>query len=672
MKPVFVAASMLMLSVFAGSIYSAGDSSQKKQPVSRKDAIFGLHFDFHANQYDREIGANISEDNIRELMEKVQPDFVQYDCKGHAGYTSYPTKVGTPSPGIIKDALPIWRKVTDEYGVKLFIHYSGLYDAVAVQQHPEWARIDENGKPDDMATSTFGPYVDELLIPQLREVASMYRLDGMWVDGECWGAKLDYSTAALAAWKKETGFDNAPRSHNEPNWREWKDFNRRQFETYLCHWVDELHKTHPNLEVTSNWAYSSMMPKPVLAKLDYLSGDYQPLKSLNSARFEARYLSSVGDPWELMAWGFNSGRGVSHTYKNAIQLQQEASVVLMQGGAFQIYYLPTRPGFICDEIINNAASAAKFCRDRQSVCRKNTSVPQVALLFSTETMADKSDTPYSVVNTDEISGALQSLLESQFSVDILPEFKLQPQLSKYPLVVIPDDYQLTDSFKKALTKYVKDGGNLLLLGQRCARLFEPMLGVEFVGEPTQVSTELFTKYGIVNENGIWQKVKPVSAEALAFRYPFNDPNRDGEVAATFNVYGKGKVAAIYGPVCINYSHTHHPYLRKFIAEMARKLFANPIVEVDSPPCVEVALRTTKDGKLSVHLLNTSNMQESDDRIAFDFIPSVGPIEIKLKVTEKPESVRWVPSGGRVKWNWKDGVLTARIPKLEIYGILVVD
>ena len=668
----FAFISVLMLSILAPSICAGAESNPKKQPKSRKDAVFGLHFDIHANQYDREIGAYVDEDNIRKLMDVVKPDFVQYDCKGHAGYTSYPTKVGTPSPGIIKDVLAVWRKVTDERGIKLFIHYSGVYDAVAVEKHPEWARIDENGKPDNMATSTFGPYVDELMIPQLREVASMYHLDGMWVDGECWGAKLDYSPAALAAWNKETGLDTAPKSRNEPNWRKWKDFNRRQFETYLCHWVDELHKTHPNLEVTSNWAYSSMMPKPVVAKLDYLSGDYQPLKSLSSARFEARYLASVGDPWELMAWGFNSGKGVSHTYKTATQLQQEASVVLMQGGAFQIYYLPTRPGFICDEIINNAASVAEFCRDRQAVCRKNTSVPQVALLFSTETMADKSDTPYSVVNTDELSGALYALLESQLSVDILPEFKLQPQLSKYALVVIPDDYQLTDSFKKAITKYVKDGGNLLLLGQRCARLFEPMLGVEYIGEPANVNTELFTKYGIVNESGVWQKVKPTSAEPLAFRYPFNDPNRDGDVAATYASYGQGKVAAIYGPVCTNFYNTHHPYLRKFIGDTARKLFTNPTVEVDGPPCVEVALRTTRDGKLSVHLLNTSNMQESDNRIAFDFIPSIGPIEVRLKVAEKPEKVEWVPGGGRIKWSWDDGILTARIPKLDIYGILVVD
>ena len=69
-------------------------------------------------------------------------------------------------------------------GVALYIHFSGVWDGQAVARHPEWARINEKGVRDDRNTSTFGPYVDELMIPQLREAASKYELDGVWVDGE--------------------------------------------------------------------------------------------------------------------------------------------------------------------------------------------------------------------------------------------------------------------------------------------------------------------------------------------------------------------------------------------------------------------------------------------------------------------------------------------------------
>jgi len=96
------------------------------------------------------------------------------------------------------------RKATRERGVGLYIHYSGVWDSRAIAEHPDWARIDEKGNRDPNNTSVFGPYIDELFVPQLKEVTAAYDLDGLWVDGECWAAQLDYSPRALAAWKKET------------------------------------------------------------------------------------------------------------------------------------------------------------------------------------------------------------------------------------------------------------------------------------------------------------------------------------------------------------------------------------------------------------------------------------------------------------------------------------
>ncbi|MCI0480993.1 MAG: hypothetical protein L0213_05340, partial [Candidatus Dadabacteria bacterium] len=225
---------------------------------------------------------------VGRLLDRIRPDYVQYDCKGHVGWAGYPTKVGTPAPGIVKDSLAVWRKATRERGVGLFIHYSGVWDTRAISLHPEWARVDEEGKADPNNTSLFGGYRDGLLIPQLKEAVSAYDLDGLWVDGDCWAARLDYSKAALEAWKKETGHGEAPRKRGEPRWLEWKMFHRRAFEKHLGLWVDALHAFKPGLQITSNWMYTTFAPKPVETKLDYLSGDYSPSLSVDRARVEAR------------------------------------------------------------------------------------------------------------------------------------------------------------------------------------------------------------------------------------------------------------------------------------------------------------------------------------------------------------------------------------------------
>jgi len=118
-----------------------------------EEAFFGLHYDLHPSAADTELGRETTYEHIRAMLEKVNPDFVQYDCKGHPGYAGYPTEVGSPSPGIVNDALKIWREVTRDMGIPLSIHYSGVWDTRAIELHPEWARIRSDGTPDPNNTS---------------------------------------------------------------------------------------------------------------------------------------------------------------------------------------------------------------------------------------------------------------------------------------------------------------------------------------------------------------------------------------------------------------------------------------------------------------------------------------------------------------------------------------
>jgi len=651
---------------------SATFAFPRSAPVPRKDAFFGLHFDLHPQATDTSLGADISEDNIRNLLERARPDYVQYDCKGHAGWAGYPTAVGWASPGIVKDSLAVWRKATRDVGVGLFIHYSGVWDSKAVAEHPDWARVGANGKRDANATSVFGPYVDELLTPQLIEVAAKYGLDGVWADGECWAAQLDYSPRALAAWTKETCYRDAPKDGSDPRWLEWKTFHRRAFERYLGHWIDAVHAANPSLQLTSNWMYTSFAPKPVEVKLDFLSGDYSPGLSVDRARVEARYLASTGMPWDLMAWGFDKGKDLGWSIKPAEHLMQEAAVVLMQGGGFQIYHQPTRSGYIVEPIVAQEEAVAAFCRTRQAASHKSATVPQVALLLSSESFWDKSDAvfaPWGDVFL-ELEGALHALLNLHYSVDILAEHQLQPRLREFPLVVVPDSHKLSADFRNALTDYVAGGGSLLLLGEKCARLLEPTLGATLVGTPEKTGAELASAGGVTNADGVWQKAALTSARAAGHRFPTRDTRKGGEVAATVNAFGKGKVGAVYGPVASIYFRSHHPWLREFIGGLAAELFPEPMITVDGPPTLDVSLRKTPDGRLSVHLLNTAGMPLPDRYVFTDFIPPLEDIGLAVRTAARPKSVTWVPDGGTLDWSWADGLLKVTVPELKIHGVLV--
>ena len=111
----------------------------------RKDCFFGLHFDFHAQPKYGTQGVNLKEEDIRELCRIIKPDFIQIDCKGHPGWASYPSELGNAMPDFAKDTLALWRRVTKEEGVSLYMHYSGIFEIKYCSEHPEDTVMNADG-----------------------------------------------------------------------------------------------------------------------------------------------------------------------------------------------------------------------------------------------------------------------------------------------------------------------------------------------------------------------------------------------------------------------------------------------------------------------------------------------------------------------------------------------
>ena len=435
--------------------------AQTPERLKRADSFLGIHFDFHAGPDCDQIGARTDREMIETILDMVQPDYVQIDNKGHSGYSSYPTKVGNPAPGFVGDQLKLWRDVTAEKGVALYLHHSGVWDSRAIQLHPEWARIDENGQRDDRMTSVYGPYVDELLIPQLKELNDVYGIDGMWIDGECWAVERDWHENVIRQFQQQTGITTVPKKPGDPGWTEFSDFCRDGFRTYLNHYVDALHAHNPEFQIASNWAYSSMMPEPVTIPVDFISGDFSAKNSINSARIEGRSMVHQGKPWDLMAWSFTWTDGVYST-KTVPQLKQEAAMVLALGGGFQAYFPQKRDASIRMWHMPLMKEVAEFCRARQEFCHKSEPVPQIGLIYSGKAFYRENRKLFSAWSgeLDALNGVLQALLNSQNVVDIVMEHHLTDRMDQYPVLIYPEWNTIEPEFKAQLLEYVENGGVL--------------------------------------------------------------------------------------------------------------------------------------------------------------------------------------------------------------------
>lgn len=632
----------------------------------RKDSFLGMHFDFHAGREQAGIGAQLDEDTLEQLISRVKPDYVQCDTKGHAGNSSYPTQVGYPAPDMQGDILRLWRRVTARHGVALYAHHSGVWDNRALEHHPEWAAVNRDGVPDRQKTSVFGPYARQLLVPQLKELALTYGLDGAWVDGECWAVMMDYSRYALEAWKEKTG-----KAQVEPgDEAAYLEFNRQGFRDYVAGYINAVHEAAPDFEIASNWMYTSYTPEKRTVPVDFISGDYAPSDSMSVSRVEARCAMGQDRPWDLMAWGFTI-EGEIHVTKELRQLCQEAASVISLGGGFQVYN-PQLVDSVQRWAIPMWEELAAFCRARQALCHGAAPVPQAAVVFSEANYyADPQRIfPFSGAAYQEVASHTCYLLDCQISTEIKKTHQLEDSLGAYGLLVLPDCEKLEPALLERLIQYVKEGGSLLVSGPHAVRHFAALTGVK-VGEVKEDSP-VYLPVGrrLAGLRTDWAPLYSEGRTPVMVGYEKNDDRGPvSSVAYSFEL-GEGRLVLSSVALKDSYHRQKSAGIRDYVGLLAQSAGFVPSFTVEGSHLVEAALMK-KDGDLRLNLTNMAGVHEDHRYRGIDEIPAVGPLAISIAVPEPPRSVMLMPEGRPLAYSYENGIISCSLDRLLIHSVIQI-
>lgn len=639
----------------------------------RDESFFGMHFDFHAKSYSENIGENLNYKALSRLLEEVKPDYVQCDCKGHPGISSYPTKIGQPANNMKGDILKMWREVTKEHDVALYAHYSGVWDQYQNIKHPEWVALDIEGKPDKFALSVFSPYADEVIIPQLCEIAGEYNLDGVWVDGDCWGAIVDFSDCAKKEYYKRTGKNIDEIKDQFEELELYRNFCREGFREYVIHFCDEVHKKYPKFQICSNWMYSSYAPCEPYKGIDFISGDYSMANSLNTAFFEGRCLQNYEDkPWDLMDWGFNT-----RCTKSLVQLCQEAASVISLGGGFQIYNMQRYDTFQ-DWLIDMWKELADFARARQDICHKAKPHHEGCVLFSNKALYNHkanlyrwdSDTNHYGISAHSL---LYALLDNMYSVEILMSHqytkKTQEEINKYAFIALATQDTIEPEIKDSLLKYAENGGNLIITGCNTCKLFENELGVKLS------DSELNIAYPNINGKTGYIKTTRVNVKldgAEVIHTASNEPTiiNTNDVISTIIPYGKGHLTGLYIDMD-DYQYSKNYLIREMIHSLVQAGYKQQICKIKGSKNIQVIL-TEKNGKLNVNILNTGGNHSDSRYLNFDEIPPLYDLEISLNLGRKPNSIVQMPENIKTDFTYEDGKIGIKLHKLDIHTVFVLE
>lgn len=646
--------------------------------MKRKDCFFGLHFDYHANEHTKDIGKGFSPEVVERIVTQVQPDFIQCDTKGHPGYCSYPTKIGTPAPHLVRDLLAGWREVTKKHGVLLYSHYSGIWERCAAQQHPEWTSKGPNGEISEKM-SVFGPYARELLIPQLKELAQDYQMDGAWVDGECWAQEMDYSPAVKAQFAAKTGKDPDALADDEK--AVWVDFQRQAFFSYVENYIRQVKAEHPEFEITSNWLNSSWVPDN-LQITDFISGDLAPTNSVDSARFDGRLMQSYGRNWDIMSWGISYP---VHHVKSAVQLKQEAAVIMALGGGFQVYNMQDPQSTVKDEwAIPIWADVSRFVCSRKAFCHNAKVKPDVGVLYSPK--AYYSCMPQSLFYRDntynmELNGALMALCDTGRSVNILhTQLLTEQKLSQYQTLVVTDYAQMEAGVQDRLLHYVKNGGKLLIVGAQSAENLSKLLDISVekgADQPVIVlrsqgaAVEMRCPYmRLLNTPGTFQMDECEVEGDLACHNPPPTIFVAGKIPSfAMYPYGQGSVGVI--PVSFGRSYLQEQSweLKHFVMDCMDVMGVGR-AKVNQAGAVEL-LVTEKDGKTYVHLVNLLGEHRAQTVKTFERIPAATDIQVELTWERKPKYVKLQPENQELSYKQTQNGINITVPKVELYTIIEI-
>jgi hypothetical protein len=669
-----------------------------------KERYFGLHYDLHGNKDDTELGTRAQPELLVPMLELMNPDFVQTDCKGHPGYTSWFSKVAEASvpSGLTDDALMHWRAATRQLGLPLHCHYSGLWDSAAGSKHPEWAVKGPDGEATgapfgaskDNATNDImcprGPYIDELLIPQFIELIDRYEIDGFWVDGEIWGAKPCYCDTCLDAWREESGETDAPVDVEDPRWSQWMGFVRRSFKTYVAKYCRAVHEHKPGVLVCSNWLQTFKDPGEPAVPTDWISGDNTWVWGLDQSRCEARFLSTRRKHWDIMIWAFYSSGGLGNpqspmTLKPVDMLAQEAGCLAAFGGNVQIYeHPPVRDGRLVEWRQQKLGEVGEFIKKRQALCTDTETIPQIAVLHSEHHLQKTISGPNLLWNVDTkpVEGAVYALLEHGYGVDILDEWALTPRIDDFPLVVIPEQDRMSDDMKDRLVEYVKAGGCALITGAGSYERFgAEVIGARVNGEETEYRFALESDMGDVPVySDSWLRLECGTATPCLVAWDgtrLDDKKLDWP-AAVINRYGAGQIIYASTALFKYFAQNRYPGVRTLVGDLVALFGITFDIRVSVPVAVDVALRSKQgsDGntaKTIVHLLNrSSGIPNQPNNGAIDDIPCIGPVTIRIKSSESPRKVYRAYESGGIEWRHDGNEIFIDVPAVRIHEAIVVE
>lgn len=647
-----------------------------------------VHLDFHTSEKIEGIGKNFDKKQFQEALKTGHVNSITVFSKCHHGWAYHPSDANEQHPHLDFDLLGAQIEAAHEIGVKTPVYLSAGLDEKYAVKHPEYLVRNYLGHEPDLSKEVHyhqicfnTPYLDALLA-QIKEACERYDADGIFLD--IVSVHSCFCPACMAQMKAE-GKD--PENHADVI-----DLAERVFANYTKRVRETVDSVKHGLPVFHNSGHVRKGRRDLAFMNTHLELESLPTGGWGYDHFpvSAAYARTIGMDYLGMTGKFHTSWGEFGGFKHPNALRYEAALSIANGAKCSVGDQLHPDGSMDMATYALIGSAYKEVEEKEQYLEGANVVSDIAVI-GTEAINNyyvskggSADTDTRVGDSDV--GCARILLEGKYLFDYVDT---DADLSKYKLVILPDEVELDDEMSAKLNEFIEMGGKILATGKSATNngKFAFDFGCDFAGaneynpdycRPCFEMKSLQNSAYIMYTQGY--KVNNVSGEVLANREnPYfnrtiehfsshkHTPNNKADVSPAIV---KGKDGAYIGWNIFEDYAIYGNIVDKELVCHTIDTILNKSIETDLPAQGVVTLME-KDNKKIVNLLYASPVKRGKDiEIIEDIIP-VYNTEVSVKASNVSR-VYLAPQGTDINFSVGGGYVSFNVEKIENHQLIIIE
>jgi hypothetical protein len=660
-----------------------------------------IHFDMHTPAGVPDVGRWFVPDRFAGALAEAGYQAACIFTKCTYGWSYYPTRVGLRHPTCERDLFGEACAALHRAGLKVIGYYAlEVLPPPLVAANPDLLLRQADGSAcveahDRTCGCIYGPMLERLILPQLTEIAALYPVDGIFLDGlpmafwkpcQCAACKASFGAA----------FPSTPDDARWPDFRAWQFRQQRRFAERVA---EAIHAARPGTLVGINYLGAQpCSPIRVPAAIDYLTADISVHDS-----------GPLNCSYQLAAWTWREcpcdvmnarmlGWWQDWSMRPLAAMQVEAAIGLARGGRLfmgdliQPDSVQPHPAILAQETLVN-----DFARARESLTEGVKPRAEAAVVH------DLGERFLQGANPDGTAsrGAFLALLENAWPLHVLYSADIVAEASRYPLLVLTSGADLTAADVGALREYVWAGGNLLLCGPGAAFVHLPGVA-ELTGLDWSAEGEDWPLAYLDLAAPFWLErwppgpvaslppllvqgrpgfARPRAAEILGrltapgalYQMGARPPGRESDwVGVSRHRLGAGQVVVTTLSLGRDYLSRGNTFARDLLHLLARLALGRPrTAEVSTPAALELNL-AQGDGLLRLHLIQHTGSWRPGTPYLPDRVVPLHGLTLTLNLPTPPAGIRLHPGDLALPWDTgRNGQVEVRLPALDIHACVEV-